>query len=148
MRTKVNTMLMNAVKRHGAKAALALAVGWSAFTIFNFLTVKGLGEGIEIKNSEDVTIVIIASTGSALYDVEPFCNDPLTKVTPSVSQRGAAEGYQLERIRDGKQEAVIWNGLTQGATHFYWEGAPPEQKEQPAFVSDEAKECIEEKARP
>lgn len=145
MQGQSNMTMLAMVKKMWPKIALAFGMGWFAFTAVNYLSVTETGKGIEITDSKDVTIIVVAATGSDAYPVEQFCEDPLTKVSKAIStHQDQAQGYQLERVRDGKHEAVIWNGETMGATHFWFEGG--EQKSEPAIVSDKAKACIERKA--
>ncbi len=145
MQAKGTTAMKELVKRNWSRLLLGSLACWTAFTVFNYVAVTETGKGIEITDSKDVTVIVIAATGSDAYPVDQFCADPLTKVSPAIStHQDQAQGYQLERVRDDKHEAVIWNGETLGATHFWFEDG--EQRSEPAIVNDAAKECIEEKS--
>lgn len=138
---------MGFVKRHWLKLMCGAGMVWFTFTATNYLVVTETGKGIEVTDNEgDVTIIVVAATGSSGFPVDAFCADPLTTVTPSISTRSdQPEGYQLERVRNNVHEAVIWNGQTAGATHFWFDNG--EQKSDPAVVNDDAKKCIERKAK-
>lgn len=127
LRGAINTLL--------AGAALAVA-------LFALYQVSGDPVG-DLPGTEETKI--IAATGSGLYDVEPFCDDPLTKVYASPAPNNDIT-YELVRVRDGKQEAVIWNGHTAGAEHWWFVGAV--QNSEPALVNADAEDCIKDKAKP
>lgn len=120
-------------------AGVALAVALFAVGLVYAKLPDAVGLPLPTENK------IIAATGSGLYDVEPFCNDPLTEVFASPSPDNEIT-YELLRVRDGKQEAVIWNGHTPGATHWWFDGG--EQNSEPALVNGDAEKCIRDKAKP
>lgn len=121
----------------------ALAIVVAVFAVG--LVYAKLPETVGLPLPTERTTEIVAATGSGLYDVEPFCNDGLTKVWASTDPDGDIT-YELERVRDGRQEAVIWNAHTSGAEHWSFEGS--EQKKQPALVNGDAIDCIQDKAKP
>lgn len=96
--------------------------------------------GVDVKPGD--TIKVQPATGPEGYDVLPFCLDPATKLVarepvPSTD----VTTYTLERIRDGRQELVVWRDVVRGAEHWFYDAAGVQQKEN-AYVEAEAKECI------
>src|SRR5688572_18493376 len=52
-------------------------------------------------------IVIAPKSGVEGFEVEPFCNDPLTKVEPLPAPDSSGITYQLTRTRDRVTETVV-----------------------------------------
>lgn len=93
---------------------------------------------------------IVAATGAEGFPVETFCKDPLTQVKPLENPPGVSGlTFQLVRLRDGVQEAVIWqsgeHGDNLGAIR-YWFDENGVQQSANAVVTSRARDCIQEKA--
>lgn len=108
--------------------------------------VEVLDEPVGDTGVGDVTRVVPAA-GATGYPVDVFCEDPLTKVyleQPLPEYRS----YTLSRLKDGVNESVIWNpgpsNDNSAATHYL--GVGPQQVQQPAAVTEQARKCIERKA--
>lgn len=90
---------------------------------------------------------IVPAAGVEGFNVEAFvCDDKQAKVKPPETQPDSAIlTYTIERVRDNRQELVIWKDSGRGAEHWYFDQAGIQQKE-PAVVSEKARDCIVSKA--
>ena len=97
----------------------------------------------------DVT-QIVPAVGPQGYDVETFCNDPLTlvmrdKVAPPDSTYGAT--YTLDRTKGGVHETVfvgVYNDSSRQPTGTHYDSV---NNSTDAFVSKAALDCIRSKAK-
>lgn len=93
--------------------------------------------------------LLVPASGIEGYDVLSFCNDPLTHVRPFPVPDSAGVTYQLTRVRDLKTETVtvvFAPDHTLLLAKHYYDTAIGQQSE-PAIVTEQARRCIEEKAR-
>jgi hypothetical protein len=94
-------------------------------------------------------INIVPATGVEGFNVEGFCEDPATAVTGFLAPDTTGAGYQLLRERDGVPESVtvILNSAGEAvvATHYYQTSAG--QRDEAAFLTPAALECIQERSR-
>lgn len=117
------------------------AVWLIALTVY----VQALGKPVgDIPVIGGDTYKVVAATGSEGFDVEGFCNDPLTIVTPASAPDVERLIYTLQRTRDGVMESVLVIEGQSFARHYY--DTPEGQQSQSAIVTEKALSCIRRKA--
>lgn len=140
---------MNDLEKLGGSIVSAGILVLAAFGLLMIGDQADIREAIE-GETKPTPIVVPAASGIEGFNVEQFCNDPLTKAQ-AFEVPDAGVTYQLTRVRDGKSETVrvVVNPsgvvLNEYATHYY-DSAVGQQSE-PAFVSKDALGCIEKKAQ-
>jgi hypothetical protein len=124
--------------KHGGWA-LALVVACAAVAL---VYIRPVGE-IPATTSEKV----VPATGEQGFNTAVFCDDSATTVTELPSPDASGITYELKRVKDGTTETVVvvWNqaGDITYAKHF-WD-TPTGQESEPAFVTEKARSCIEDK---
>ena len=95
--------------------------------------------------NDDVTRNVLPASGIEGFPGAVFCNDPQTIVTALPAPDASGLTYQLLRIVNGVTETVVWVSGSRTATHYY--DSTVGQQSEPAVIDNDAKRCIEGKAR-
>lgn len=107
-----------------------------------------LGEpgGVDVPVGEGKDV--IPATGEQGFNVEVFCEDELTIVRPFPAPDASGVTYQLTRLKSGVFETVIvvMDVANTVRTADHYADGPTGQAKQPAFITDNARECINDKS--
>ena len=128
-----------------AFVVLLVLIGWSVVLSLYVVSGKPAGDLPVIGGD---TVERVPATGEQGFNTAVFCDDPLTKVATSLAPDASGITYVLSRVKDGVTESVV---LTFDQTdevvyakHFFDRSG---QQSEPAFVTDDARDCIEDKAK-
>lgn len=132
-----------ALKDYGWAVSLLVA------TLALLVALVGLPEaGVDTTPTrDDVTIKVVPASGIEGFKVALLCSDPQTRVTALPAPDTTGPTYQLLRIVNGITETVVWvsGGGNRTASHYY--DSTVGQQSEPAVIDDDAKRCIEKRAR-
>lgn len=150
MNEPVKPSVLDKIIEAGSKGgwALALIVGLAGIAL----------AALAIYTRPDVPIVgtppattelkVVAATGEEGFKVYEFCDDPSTSVRETPSPDASGVTYELKRVKDGVTETVTvvfgQAGDVLYAKHFSDQAGG--QESQPAFVTEKARGCIEDKS--
>lgn len=125
--------------------ALAVSIA-TAFIVIGVVYKGAPAVGIDTRPAEDVTIV--PATGDEGFPVETFCQDDKTTVKAIPAPDASGVTYQMLRVRDGVTETVrvVTNAQDEVAVGTHYWDQDGVQQDEPAVVTQAARECIDTKA--
>lgn len=156
--------LVRNIRQYGIKVVMGALLA-SAAGSGGALTILAIRADVPLVREAAGTDItnIVAPTGVQGFKVAEFCNDDLTKVLLLPAPDAVGNGtYQLTRDKGGVFETVVVPSNFASATHYYdavvalptqvpgtvaTPQARKEQQSEPGAMTDEAKACIEQKAK-